>query len=332
MTRLSLYVFWLGSLIFSASCAHAIDFKEIEQKLATTGAEGEVHGSAVGQGLFVFTYRNPTDFFDYVEMSLVSYEPAVTTQLGTLNRHDRIRVKGSFLKNPSPQKHIKVTSLDVIKKYSTAYPSSSYSYEARLPDELLNQDSADFIVHAVHSDGHVLVVEYKDAVLPIFVQNGALTEKLYRGDIVKLSIGIQTDPDRPMHLKLNETAPQPVQVLEAIKDKHGKKGSIEGALVLFPKSPIVKFNIFAVLEELQSGLKRQYTLVNFEDPALFTKIREALQKAWDRHPTAYVNGRNKLISTRVRVKATGIFNEVDPNQANPQILLNSLDSIEILEK
>ena len=90
------------------------------------------------------------------------------------------------------------------------------------------------------------------------------------------------------------------------------------------------FNVFAVLQELPEGLKRQYTLVNFDNPETFKKIREKLQAAWDKHTKDYVNGRNKLVSTHVRIKATGTFNEVDPNQANAQILLSTPEGIEIL--
>jgi hypothetical protein len=122
-----------------------------------------------------------------------------------------------------------------------------------------------------------------------------------------------------------------VKILESIRSLHGKAATLEGALILFPKSPEIMFNVFAVNQELQSGLKRQFTLVNMEDPAAFAKIREKLQAGWDKHKDDYVNGRNKLISRRVRVKATGIYNEIDASQANPQILLKSADSIEILD-
>ncbi len=107
---------------------------------------------------------------------------------------------------------------------------------------------------------------------------------------------------------------------------------IEGALILFPKSPEIIFNIFAVQQELPDGLKRQYTLVNMEDPEAFAKIRAKLQAAWDKYGKEYVNGRNKFVSQRIRVKATGTFNQVSANQANPQVFLKNADAIEIIEK
>ena len=319
------------ALSFVPFKAFAVDLTEVERQLTTTGVEGWIHGAVAQQGLYVFTYRNPTDFFDFVEMSLVSFKPELTNQLSALGRHDRVRVKGVFLDNPSPQKHIQVASIEMLKKYEPSPAMGSYSYEAKIPDELLQKRSGLFLVHAVGGDGHILVTEYKDAVVPIFVKNALLTQGLFRNDLVQLSFRIQQSPNQPTHLNLDERAPHPVQVIESIKEKHGTLTAIEGALILFPKSPEIIFNVFAVQQELPEGLSRQFTLVNFDDPAEFKRIRDALQAAWDKYPGASVNGRNKLVSTRIRVKASGTFNEVSPNQANPQILLKSLQSIEIIE-
>ena len=91
------------------------------------------------------------------------------------------------------------------------------------------------------------------------------------------------------------------------------------------------FNVFAVLQELPGQLRRQYTLVNFDNPETFQQIREKLQNAWDAAgSSAAVSGRNKLMSTAVRVRATGTFNQIDPNQANAQIVLDGPDAVEIL--
>ncbi|MGZ3697135.1 MAG: hypothetical protein ACXWPM_08345 [Bdellovibrionota bacterium] len=319
----------LAFLSFSP-LAFAVDLTQIQQKLSTTGVDGEVHGADAEHGLFVFTYRNPSDFFDYIDMSLVSFKPEITRVLQGLSRHDLVRIKGSFLDNPSPQKHIDVAAVEMLKKFASPYPVAAYEYEAKIPDELLNKESAVFLVHARHADGHLLVVEYKDVVLPIFVRNAELTKNLYRNDLVQLSFEVQQTPNRPMHLQLREGTPGAVQVLDSIVAKHGKPAVVEGALVFFPKSPEILFNVFAVLEDAGSGLKRQYTIVNMDDPAVFAKIRTLLQSAWDKAPGAYVNGRNKLISTRIRVRVTGVFNEVAAEQANAQILIASPDNVQIL--
>jgi superoxide dismutase len=101
---------------------------------------------------------------------------------------------------------------------------------------------------------------------------------------------------------------------------------------MFPKSPEIIFNVFAVLQEKTKGFNRQFTIVNFEDMEAFKAAREKLQKAWDAHPNDYVNGRNKLVSTKVRVRVKGIYNQVSVNQANPQVLIKSADDITIIDK
>jgi hypothetical protein len=329
------YLFLILGLALSLN-ANAIDLKEVEKQLTTTGVEGWIHGSVADQGLYVFTYRSANDFFDYVEMSLVAPDlvpgkPDIAKQLKTLTRHDKVRIKGSFLDNPSPQKHISVTSIEILKPFQNPYPSDPYQHEAKLPDDLLNKSTATFLIHAIAGDGHILVAEYKDSICPIYVKNADLTKNLFRNDVVQLNFKIAKDPDHPMHLRLLENAPEPVKVLDSIQAKHGKPAVVEGALILFPKSPEIVFNVFAVQEQLPEGLSRQYTLVNFEDQAVFAKIRGDLQKAWDKYPGEYVNGRNKFVSKRIRVRATGTFNEVSDSQANPQILLKTVDSIQIIE-
>jgi hypothetical protein len=321
-----------GGLSGCASSPRKIDLQRIGKQLNEQGVEGWIHGDAPSEGLFVLTYRNPDDFFDFVQISLLSRDPAIRKQLSALKRHDRVRVRGHLIENPSPQPHLEVSSIELIKKYEPLYSASAYPYETKIPEDLADKTDAVFLVHAVASEGHILVVEYKDAVLPIFAPLNSVTQNLYRNDVVRLRFKFQSSPKRPVHLELDGSNGEPVRVLDSIRSKNGKPGSIEGALVLFPKSPEILFNVFAVQEKLRNGLERQYTLVNFDDPELFKQIRATLQKAWDKYPHAYVNGRNKLLSTRIRVKATGTFSEVDPSQANPQILLNSLDALHISEE
>jgi hypothetical protein len=83
------------------------------------------------------------------------------------------------------------------------------------------------------------------------------------------------------------------------------------------------FDVFALQRDLGDGNVREYTLL-FEDPEQFRIMRERLKAVWDTasHIPA-VNDRNKWLKQRLRVKAKGRFNFVDPSQANPQIILNS---------
>jgi hypothetical protein len=318
--------------ILCAAPSFAVDLTQVEKDLNGPGITGWVHGAVKDRSLYVFTYRDPKNFFDFVEMSLTTSDPAIESKLATFGRHDKVLVKGRFLKNPSPQKHIRIASIELVEKYRHPYPSEEYRYGAKLPDDLLHASRATFLVHAVAGDGRILVLEYKDQIVPMYVKNGALTKNLFRNDLVDLALKIQEDPEHPTHLNLDDTAANPVKVVEAIRDLHGKPAVLDGELILFPQSPEIRFNVFAVQQSLPAGLSRQFTLVNFDDPNEFQKIRAKLQAEWDKFPKHWVNGRNKLVSTKIRVRAKGTYNEIDPGQANPQILLKSAADVEIYER
>lgn len=329
------FCLFLGSVILSlnlAPKAFAVDLGQIEKDLNGSGLVGWIHGEVTDRELIVFTYRNPEDFFDNIQMSLIPETDELANALVTLGRHDQIRIKGHFMKNPSPQKHIKVTSVELVTKYKNPYAPAPYEHQAKLPADLETLDHGTFLVHAIGGSGHILVVEFKDQIVPIYVHDEKLTADLYRGDIVNLHFTQQKDPDQPTHLKLVETSPDALIRVQAIKDLQGRPATVEGALILFPQSPEIKFNVFAVEDTSFPGIKRQFTLLNQTDMVAFQKIREKLQAAWDRHPGAFVNGRNKLVSTQIRVRAKGVFQEIDPGQANAQVLLESADSLELIEQ
>ena len=297
---------------------------------STRGAEGEIHGAYAQQELYVFTYRNPKNFFDYYEISLIPQTREAAAAMAQAHRHDRVRIKGSFADNPSPQRHVDVSDFEFVKRYAASPDVPKYDYPANVPTELEKKDAGYFLVHAVQTDGRILVVEYRDLVLPIYVHRPELTRHLARNDVVRLRYRIQSMPDRPIHLRLRDDVAQPIEVVDSVMALHGKRANVEGTLVLFPKSPQVEFNVFAVLQDLPGDLRRQFTLANFENKDTFAAIRDKLQKAWDASPDA-TGGRNKLISKHIRIRAAGIFNEVDPNQANAQILLDGPDSLQILQ-
>lgn len=304
---------------------------QLERELgAGRAVEGEIHGAYPDLNLYVFTFRNPENFFEYVEVSLVAPTDALRAQLAELRRHDRVRVGGAIMDNRSQQTHIELASLEVVRKYEATPPIPPYEYETSIPDDLQGKSSELFLVHAVNAGGSVLVVEHEDVVLPVYVTRPELTRALARNDVVRLFYEIRTRPDRPVHLQLADVE-RPVEVVDSITALHGKPAAIEGELVLFPQSPQVRFNVFAVLQKLPGNAQRQYTLVNFDDPAVFETIRNKLQAAWDAGGAgSFVSGRNKLVSTKVRIRATGTFNQIDPNQANAQIVLAGPDSIDVL--
>lgn len=328
-------------VVTACSAPPAIPARERFTTAMTTGEaiEGEMHGVYPELRQYVFTYRTPKKFFDFVEVSLVTSDPALDAQLAALRRHDRVRITGQLLDNPSPQMHVKLGSLELVKEWQPEPAMIEYEYEASVPRDLEGRNEATFLVHAVHAEGSLLVVEYHDVVLPIYVKRPELAKDLARNDVVRLQYVIRMLPHRPVHLELAEVE-KPIEVLESVFAMDGKPASVEGALVLFPKSPQVIFNVFAVLQELPNGLQRQYTLLPPppEDPALqaefdakFKAVRDKLQAAWDAAGAeAAVSGRNKLISTKVRVRATGKFNEEQANQANVQIYLDGPESVEIV--
>lgn len=325
---------WLWSLapcaiLLAAACAPIP--VNLERALnAGRTVEGEIHGAYPDLDLYVFTYRDPQNFFDFVEVSLLAATPEVDAKLKGLRRHDRVRIEGAVADNRSQQMHVEVRSLDVVREYEPSPAIPRYEHQASIPDDLRGKDRELFLVHAVNADGAVLVVEHADVVLPVYVRRPELTRDLARNDVVRLHYEIRTRPDRPVHLELRDVE-RPVEIVDSITALHGQPATLEGPLVLFPLSPQVIFNVFAVLQELPGNARRQFTLVNFDDPATFAAIRDKLQAAWDAAgPDAAVSGRNKLVSTKVRVRVSGTFNQIDPNQANAQIVLAGPDSLEII--
>ena len=92
--------------------------EELEKKLGDSGVEGEVHAIHAETETYVFTLRNPNNFFEFVHFSLVPWTPRVGRQLAALNRHDRVRIFGEVMKkNRSPQIHIELTKIEVVQKY-----------------------------------------------------------------------------------------------------------------------------------------------------------------------------------------------------------------------
>jgi hypothetical protein len=318
------------ALIF-ATQAHAVDLEKVEKELTGDGVVGWIHGAVVDRELWVFTYRTPGDFFDYVELALIPKTPEIAAQFKTLSRHDRVKIHGEIVENPSPQPHLFIDAVEVVEKYANPHSPPAYEYSASIPKDLLGLESARFLVHAVVAENHGLVVEYRDQVIPIGVRDASLVKGLSRNDVVELRFKVRSMPSHPAHLALDEENPNAVKSLQSVLSLHGTPADVTGALVLFPKSPEIRFDVFAVEDPTFPDVKRQFTLVNMEDPDAFAKIRAKLKAAWDRRATAFVNGRNKLVSTCVKVRARGTFNEVSVNQANAQILLKSADDVDVVD-
>jgi len=331
-SRMKLLTF-LFSLLFVSLTLNAAPtpLSELEKQLKEEGLKGWVHGATEPLNLYVFTHREPGDFFSHREFPLIPGNEAVSRTLQSLKRHDQVILKGNFLANQAPINHIWVSHIDLINAYESPTPAPEpYPYKADLPEDLFSHKEIFAKVHAVVNDGKVLVIEYKDAVVPVIVGNPAMAKGLYRNDKVRLKIEVRDFPSKPTHISLDLQAKDPVLVTDRMVDWHGKTGAVEGPLVLFPKSPQVSFNVFAIQVADEMGILREFTLVNFEDSKVFEQIREKLQKLWDSETKGIENGRNKLINRNIQIKATGVFNVVDPGQANPQVLLTGPESIKLI--
>ena len=306
-----------------------LDATLLSQELNNTGLIGRIHGAADKSQMYVMSVREPNNFFSHREFSLIPQDPSTADTLNQLNRHDLVCVRGEAVANPSPQQHIRLSSVQIIEPWQQPEGFEPYARQIDLPEELKEQTSFIGKVHAIGEDGKILVVEYKDGIIPIFVTQTQYTQDLYRGDIVELAYQIQSQPQRPVHLELDTTVEQPLKVLDAIAIWNGQSKTLTGSLVKFPQSPQLKFDVYA-MEVDTLGIKRYFTLINFENMAEFKKIRQKLAKIWDENATQAVSGRNMLINPEVTIEAEGTANIVSTEQANPQILLNSAERVKQL--
>jgi hypothetical protein len=75
---------------------NGIDMAEVGKQLEKDGLTGTLHAAAHDKRQYVFTYRDPDNFFNNVQISL-ALPKGMDEQFKTLNRHDKVRIKGHFL-------------------------------------------------------------------------------------------------------------------------------------------------------------------------------------------------------------------------------------------
>lgn len=308
-----------------------LEMSKLSHELNENGLIGRIHGAVAESKMYLISVREPENFFSHREFSLIAEDNSNSDLLNQAKRHDLVCIQGKILPNPSPQKHIKLDSIKILETWKQSENFSDYERKiADLPEQLTQQTSLIGKVHAISNQGKILVMGYQDSVIPIFVDQPKYTQSLYRGDIVELNYKIQPYPQQPSHLQLDTTLAQPITVIDAIANWHNQPKTLSGSLVKFPQSPQLKFDVFAMEVETK-GIKRYFTLINFEDMNEFTAIRQKLAKIWDENADTAQSGRNKLINLEVKIQAKGITNIISPEQANPQILLDSVDNIEQLD-
>ncbi len=315
-----------NSCIYHEEIYQDLDSDHISNELENNGLIGNIHGAVSDYNLFVLSVRNPQNFFDHREFSLVADQENITNNLATLKRHDQVCIKGHFLRNTGSQKHILVEDLKIQEVYDNGVNLDPYQRDVNIPQELTENTSFIGKVHIVNNEGKILVVEYKDLVIPVNVRKPELTENLYRGDIIKLHYTIQSKPEKPTHLRLNLREENPIEIIDSLKDWHNQEKTLTGKLVKFSKSPQVNFDVYALEVETQE-IKRYFTLVNFENPETFKNIRDKLTQIWDNNIDPIIAGRNMLINPNLIIEAQGIINVESPQQANPQILLDNTEKI-----
>jgi hypothetical protein len=322
----------------STNCPEAyennvINYDRLNSCLEGEGVLLEVHGIVPVSSMFVVTYRNPKNFFQSVHLSLLGSSAETREMIKSLRRHDVVLVKGYINDEiPAPQRHLVSSSITLIERSPESTPSQEYDYEA-LPDVVLNMTELTGKVHAVYAEGQVLVIEYKDMVIPVFVKAPWIkqTKSLFRGDIVAIKYVVQRGPRRPVHLNLDPARSDSFRVLRSVVKGHGEPVKLSGKLLMFPKSPMVKFPVFAIDVDMGNGVLLPHTVLSFTDPELFKLARELFQAAWDKHPTTVRNYRNKFVNDAITVTVSGTYNMIDPGQANPQIVISSLSEIEIVD-
>ena len=319
------------SCSYNDKAYQGLELTQLSQELENTGLIGRIHGAASNGKLFVLSVREPNNFFNHREFSLLPSDDRTLNTLSQTNRHDLVCVQGNIIANASPQKHVLVKSMEVLESWSTGEDAPPpYERNSEIPQELINQTQSQFVgkVHAIGGEGQILVVEYKESLFPIFAQATEYTQGLYRGDIIRLNYKIQQRPQEPIHLELDLQAEKPIEVIDAIVDWHQQNKTLAGKLVKFPQSPQLKFDVYAIEVETQ-GIKRTFTLINFNNMNEFQRIREKLASLWDSNLETAVSGRNMQINPNLIVEASGKLNIVSTEQANPQILLDSADDIRL---
>ena len=315
---------------YNAEVYQGLEAENLFREVRTNGLIGRIHGMALSGKMVVLSVRSPDNFFARREFSLIANNREVREVFQEIHRHDLLCIQGRKLTNPSPQPHILVRAARVMEKWDGLADFPEYEYEVELPTALENKKELIGKVHAIGAEGKILVVEYGDGVLPIFVKSPEWTQDLYRGDIIHLNYKIQRYPHQPTHLQLDEAVKQPLVVLDAIAQWHQQPKTLSGHLVKFPQSPQIRFDVYAIDVETQ-GIHRTFTLVNFDNPETFQAIRDKLGRIWEAHQATATRTRNALINPEVTLTATGLINAISPNQANPQILLEKVEDFSAIE-
>jgi hypothetical protein len=300
----------------------------------TGGLVGLIHGDNPELGLYVFVFHEPDDFFKRTYFSLVTKDKDLLARLKALRHDDKVRVHGRLGHEDTSQLHIHLRSLEVTQSFAPAVDAPlghvPVTSMADLEEDLAANDDLTVLVHAP-GDGSNMMVEYHDVLMPLYVTQPEvvdITKQCYRGDVLRIHVDRRKHPAKPLHLELKEQLDDqhPVlEVVDAFKNHHDEIETIEGRLVLYPKSTTINRDVWAVEQLLSDGLSRTYTLVDLTDEGGISEdmieMEKDFKEIWDDHAEAVLEGRNKYINRDVTIRVTGRINVVSPVQANAQIFV-----------
>lgn len=342
VNRMKIFSF-IASMILSVNlyANTAASIEDLQRMIQIEGLTGLVHGADHEHGFYTFTWNHPQDFFNRFHLSMTTQKSEVKAMFANIERGDKVWVKGD-LPIEKGQPHLDIFEMKIIQKYNPTMeaPAGEFERKVILPDDLLNKSEIEVMVHAVEAQGRVLVLEYADTIIPMIVTRPELSKDLFRGDWIKVKYVVKQseESDRPTHLQLDvkNTTPEtpPLTIIDKISRLNGQEVNYEGRLVLFPKSPTINMDVWAVEQLGPMGANRYFTLVNFKpndngEMEELNKIGTKLKSQWDLFPQGVSKGRNKYIHTQLRVRANGKVTIIDQGQANAQIHLTS-DNIEVI--
>lgn len=321
---------------------HRFDHAFLNGKLGSDGLTGWVHGAVPQYQQYLFTYRledatDPMRFFKAEQYSLIPGNAEVAAILPTLKRHDKIRLKGTVFDNGSPLTHLKVTSVEMLEKYPRS-TDNSYGFDVA---QLKGQSTFQVFgqVHVmINSDqyGRAMVIEHKDFVMPIAVppKHDIAASKLYRGDIVNVSVKMMEAPNRPPHFVLDEGVEQAIDVIDPMLHCHNAETTVTGYLTKFDKSPAISLDTYAIRVVDANGIGRNFTLftdLSTEAGAeLFFALRDKAAAAWDASPEAPTVVRNFWKKESIKVTAKGRLNVVSSEQANAQVYMTAVEDLKVV--
>jgi hypothetical protein len=330
----------------------------------TQGLKGRIHAAIPSQNLYLFTYRNPQNFFDSIYCSVLAQSSEAKSGLTKLHRNDGVILKGSQILFNNKLPHLLVESVEpydfytpssnplLLPLHATDKPVENSAIKNHLTSPQIKSQQGYFLVHAVLEGGQIVVLESSNReilMLPIKSSSPLLkyTRSLWRGDAILIS-SYETlpFPPRPHHLKITGNPKHPekaIQVIDRVQNKHQQKITVEGRLILFPKSPLINRDVWAIESLETQRLKTQsvidttspqfppryYTLVNFETQGLQIRIDEKLKTLWQNAPGHVEDLRHKYGKPNLIIKVSGRFNIVDPNQANAQLVISELNEISL---